>query len=475
MNLYRNMVLALVSAALFNCCKTPALVKAPEIQKIPETYGATADTTKVGIINWKLFFDDPFLIKLIDTALNRNQELGITLQEIEIARNEVRMRKGRLLPSAETGASLGMEKVGLYTSQGAGDASTDITPGKEVPEWLPDYRLGIIAHWEADIWKKLRNAKQAALDRYLSTVEGRKFVITSLIAEIASGYYELRALDNQLKIITQNIGIQQHALDVVRVQKQAASATELAVKKFEAEVLNSRTLEYSVRQQIKQTENEISLLTGKYPGTIERDTTSFIVSNPKQIQAGIPSALLENRPDIRQAELELAASKLDLQVARAEFFPSLNITAGVGLQAFNPTYLVKLPESVLFSLAADLAGPLINKTAIKAEYANANARQIQAVFNYERAVLNGFIEVSTEMSNLSKLTQAYELKKNQVDTLAASVEIANELFRSARADYLEVLLTQRDALNARMEMLETKLSQFKAVIALYRSLGGGWQ
>lgn len=475
MNLYKKIPITFSIVLALYSCKTPALVNAPVLQKLPETFDKPGDTTQAPRVNWKAFFNDPWLTRLIDTALVHNQELGITLQEIEIARNDVRVRKGRLLPSAEGGIGLGIEKVGRYTSQGAGDASTDITPGKEVPDWLPDYRLGIVANWEADIWKKLRNAKQAAVDRYLSTIEGRKFVITNLIAEIASDYYELKALDNQLQMVKQSIEIQQHAFDIVKIQKQAAAATELAVKKFQAEVLGSQTMEYDIRQQIKQVENEISFLLGKYPSSVDRDTSSLINANPKHVDVGIPSALLENRPDIRQAELDLEAARLDVKVAKAEFYPSLNITAGAGLQAFNPSYLVRLPESMLFSLAGDLAGPLINKTAIKAEYLSANARQIQAVYNYDRAVLNGFLEVSTQMSNIENLSKAYELKKKQVDTLAASVDISNDLFRSARADYLEVLLTQRDALDARMELVENKLKQFNAMIQLYRSLGGGWE
>lgn len=475
MNPYKKIIFTIGILVTVIGCKTPALVKAPQLQKLPDSFDQHVDTGNAAHIDWRTFFDDPWLAKLIDTALVHNQELGITLQEIEIARNDVRARKGRLLPYAEGGIGLGIEKVGRYTSQGAGDASTDITPGKEVPEWLPDYRLGIVANWEADIWKKLRNAKQAAVDRYLSTIAGRKFVITNLIAEIASNYYELKALDNQLQIVKQSIEIQQRALEIVKVQKQAAAATELAVKKFQAEVLNSQTLECTIRQQIKQVENEISFLSGKYPSHVERDTTNFLLSIPKKLETGIPSALLENRPDIRQAELDLKAAKLDVKVAKAEFYPSLNITAGAGLQAFNPSYLVKLPESILFSLAGDLAGPLINKTAIKAEYLSANARQIQAVYNYDRAVLNGYLEVSTEMSNIANLNSAFELKKKQVDTLTASIDIANDLFRSARADYLEVLLTQRDALDARMELVENKLKQFTAFVHLYRALGGGWK
>lgn len=475
MNLNKKYFLPIliVSAALYTGCKAPALTQAPTPTPAPATYANSADTTNSGTVQWRNFFTDKYLISLVDTALQHNQELNITLQEIEMARNDIKARHGALLPRVELGGGIGVDKVGRYTSQGAGDASTDITPGKEVPEWLPDFRVGAVASWEADIWKKLRTAKQAAVTRYLSTIEGRNFVITNLIAEIANSYYELLALDNQLAIVRQTIGLQQHALEIVRIQKQSAAANELAVKKFEAEVLGSQSLEYDILQKIKEKENSLNYLVGRYPQPIERDTTALLTLTPSVIAAGVPSQLLKNRPDIKQAELDLQAAKLDINVARAEFYPSLNITAGLGVQAFSPKYIYRLPESLLFSLAGDLAGPLINKSAIKAEYYNANARQIQAVYNYERTILNAYVEVSTELSNIQNQQQIFSLKSKQVDTLTAAIDIANALFKSARADYLEVLLNQRDALESKLELIETKLRQFNAVTNIYRALGGG--
>ena len=476
MNLIKNLLLTVtVSCILFTACKVPALVTAPQLKAAPSTYGSSGDTTNTGALKWRTFFADENLVKLIDTALVNNQELSITLQEIEISRNEIRMRHGRILPTVIAGGAAGIEKVGRYTSQGAGDASADITPGKGVPDWLPDFRLGLFANWEVDAWKKLRTAKKAAITRYLATVEGRNFVITNLVAEIANSYYELLALDNQLQIVKQTILLQQNALEIVRIQKQAAAATELAVKKFEAEVLNSQSTEFDIRQQITAKENSLNFLLGRYPQPISRDTSGILMLVPSQVATGIPSQLLINRPDIKQAELELAAAKLDVTVARAEFYPSFNISAGLGLQAFSPKYIYRLPESVLFSLVGDVAGPLINRNAIKAEYSSANARQIQAVYNYERTILNAYMEVSTELSNIKNRDQIFTLKSKQVNTLSATIEIANDLFKSSRANYLEVLLTQRDALESKLQLIETRLSQFNSVTNIYRALGGGWK
>lgn len=456
-------------------CKIPAIVQQTENKPVPVSYAGNTDSTTTASVQWRNFFTDKNLVNLIDTALRHNQELMITLQEIEIAKNDIRVKQGLLLPFAGVKAGIGVEKVGRYTSQGAGDASTEIRPGRETPDPLADFTAAAYANWEVDIWKKLHNAKKAAVSRYLSTVEGKNFVLTNLIAEIANGYYELLSLDNQLAIVRQTIELQKNALEIVKVQKDAARVTELAVQKFQAEVLKSQSLEFEILQQTKETENEINFLLGRYPQEIPRDTNSFMSLTPASVREGIPAQLLTNRPDIKQAELELAAAKLDVKVARAEFLPSLGISAGVGLQAFNPSYFFKVPESVLYSLAGDIAGPLINRNALKAEFASANSRQLQAMYNYQRTILNAYLQVSNQLSNISNLEKGYALKSQQVDALNRSIDIANDLFKSARADYFEVLMTQRDALESRLELIETKKEQMYAVTNIYRNLGGGWK
>lgn len=468
-------ILAIGISAAAAGCKAPAIATLPTSKAVPELYGNTKDTVNVSNMPWKSFFKDQNLVALIDTALKNNQELMVTLQEIEIAKNEIRIRKGALLPTVGARVGTGVEKVGRYTSQGAGDASTDIAPGKEVPDPLTDLSLSAYANWEVDIWKKLRNSKKAAVSRYLSSIEGKNFVLTNLIAEVANSYYELMALDSQLEIVKQNIELQKNALEIVKVQKEAARTTELAVQKFQAEVLASRSLEFDILQQIKETENKINLLLGRYPEPIKRDKSNFLDLLPSAVNSGIPSQLLANRPDIKQAELELTAAKLDVKVARAEFYPSLDISAAVGLQAFKPSYLFRFPESVLYSLAGDLAGPLINRNAIKAEFNSANAKQLQAMYNYERIILNAYLEVSNQLSKISNLEKSYGLKSQQVNALNRSIEVSNDLFKSARADYFEVLMTQRDALESKLELIETKKEQLNAVVNVYRDLGGGWK
>lgn len=468
-------IVALILVSL-GSCKTPqATTNVPFRTEVPSTYNTTTDTVNSGLVPWKQFFTDKYLSKLIETALTNNQELLITLQEIEMAKSEVAYAKGKIAPTVSAKVGAGVEKVGRYTSQGAGDASTEIEPGKEMPEPLGDFAVGLNARWEVDIWRKLRNSKEAAVKRYLGTVEGKNFVLSQLIAEVAASYYELLSLDNQLDITLQNIDLQKKALEVVKIQKQAARGTELAVKKFEAELLKSQSLEYRIKQQITEKENSINKLLGRYPQPIERDATAFIDMMPQSVQTGIPAQLLSNRPDIKQAELELQAAQLDVKVARAEFYPSLDIVSGIGLQAFKPSYLVKIPESILYSLVGDLTAPLINRSAIKAEFSRADAKQIQMLYEYDKTVLNAYMEVSNQMAKIKNMQSIFEFKKKESETLVQSVGIANELFKSSRADYLEVLMTQRDAIDAKLEVLEAKAEQLSAVVDIYKSLGGGWK
>jgi len=471
--------LVLIAAVLFLLwgCDTQKMAVRKENRSVPASYNGSQDSANAAKIRWQDYFTDQHLAVLIDTALKNNQELNIILQEIAISRNEIRARKGEYLPFLGIGAGAGVEKTPRYTRNGALDdnPAAPIAPGKNIPEVLPDFLLSANVSWEVDIWKKLRNAKKAAVLRYLATVEGKNFMVTNLIAEIASSYYELMALDNELNIVRQNIRIQSNALEIVKLQKTAARVTELAVRKFEAEVLKTTSLQYDILQQITETENRINFLVGRYPQHIERNSQTFTDLVPDTIYAGIPSQLLANRPDIMQAEQDLAAAKLDVKVAKARFYPSLGISASLGYQAFDPAYLIKTPESLLYSLAGDLAAPLINRNAIKAAYYSANAQQVQAVYNYERTILNAYVEVANQLAKISNLRSSYDLKSKQVQALSRSIDISNDLFKSARADYMEVLLTQRDALEAKFELIETKKQQMNTMVNIYQALGGGWR
>jgi multidrug efflux system outer membrane protein len=456
-------------------CKTLNTNLSISEKKIPTSFQSKTDTATIADINWRQYFADTFLLKLLDTALTGNIDLQMALKRIEISRSSVKMANGALLPQVGLSIGGGVRKFGLYTMDGAGNITTEITPGQLVPINLPDMYLGLQASWEIDIWGKLRNQRKAAISQYLSSIEGTNFVISNLVADVAIGYYELLALDNELAIVRQTIQKQQEALDVIKLQKEAGRANELAVQQFQATLFNSQALEIETQQQIVEVENKINFLLGCYPQTIQRSKEVLFQQIPEQFAAGIPSQLLQNRPDIREAEFQVQASKFDLKSAKAAFFPNLNITAGFGFQAFNPEFLFISPASLAYSALGSLVAPLINMNALKAQFNTAKANQLTAMYNYQKTILNGYVEVANELSNIQNLQQINSLKKQQSDVLLQSVETSTELYKSAKATYLEVLLTQQNSLQTQLELVSTNKRQRIATVNIYKALGGGWR
>ncbi|MDF9392294.1 MULTISPECIES: TolC family protein [Methylococcus] len=425
-------------------------------------------------VRWNDFFEDENLLSLLEIAVANNKEINIMMQRISAAENEIQARRGAYLPFIRTGAAAGGEKPGDYTFNGAVERNLPLA-GNPFPTFVGDYQFGLTSTWEIDIWRKLRNATEVAMLEYMATMEGKNFLITNLIAEVARSYYELVTLDNQLENLDQNIAIQQNALRIVKELQKFARADALAIKRYEAEVAKNQSKRYEIKQQIVVVENRINYLLGRTPQPIKRTSSGFLDLEPKLINTGIPSQLLLNRPDIRKAELELAAAQLNIEVARAEFFPSFGIRAGVGFDAFAMKYLINTPESLAAYVAGELVAPLVNKNAIIANFKTANVKQVQSAFEYEKSIINAYVEVLNQISNIENMRKSFNLKKNQVDHLVKSIDISIQLFKSARTFYLDVLTTQRDALEAKRELIETKQKQMFAMVDLYKSLGGGWR
>jgi outer membrane protein, multidrug efflux system len=454
-------------------CKIEQLNTKEVSNTIPNKYGLNADSLNDVSLNWRNYFTDSNLVVLIDEALKNNQELNIMLREIQISKNEILSRKGEYLPFGFLGAGLGVEKSGKYTWDGISEEDAKTRPDP-LPKYIGNQTAMARFSWEIDIWNRLHNAKDAAVKRYLASVDGKNFLVTNLVAEIANAYYELVVLDNELQIVQQNITIQKDALEMVKQQKDAAKVNQLAVNRFIGQLLNTENLKFEILQQTTEVENRINFLVARYPQPIKRNSGDINNIQLMNMAAGVPAQLISNRPDIRRAENNLQALKLDIAVARANFYPNLTLRAGVGLNAFNPAYLIN-PQSLAFNVLGDIVGPLINKRAIKATYYNANERQIQAVYAYEQTVLNAFLEVTNQLAANKNYNESFATKKNQVDILGNSIEISNSLFKSARADYTEVLLTQREALEAKMDLMEIKQKQLNAQVNIFKALGGGWK
>jgi multidrug efflux system outer membrane protein len=467
-------------------CGIPPLRQAQPGPPLPASYpacfpGANSPENS-SQIPFDEFFDDPLLKRLIAQALAGNLELRILNEDIQIARNEVWGRSGAYLPSVDFGVGAGLERSSLFTPLGAAEKDLEYLPGKHFPYLLGNFLVAADISWQIDIWRQLRNARDAAKLRFLATAEGRNYMVTRLIAEIAGYYYGLMALDKRLDNLNRIIALQEQSLKAARALFGAGRVTDLPIQRFVAEVRKNQSQKLIVVQDIIEVENRINFLVGRFPQPVERNTGDFIDLNLHALSVGVPAQLLLNRPDVRQAERDLEANGLDVKVARARFFPTLAITgplgplgpnSPVGFQAFNPKYLFYSPESLLVSVAGDLVVPLINKRAIQADYKTANARQLQSVYNYQRVILNAFTEVVNRVSKVQNYSKSIELKKQQLKALETAVPIARKLFDAVRVEYIDLLFAQRDLWEAVRDLIETKQGQLTAIVDVYQALGGG--
>lgn len=463
--------LLLISAG----CHIPNLRYPEPAAPLPGTFNGQTSPQNAAHVGIREFFTDPVLIQLISQGLASNQELKIRNQEVQIASNEILSRRGAYLPFITGGFTGGFDRVSRYTPLGAAEDQLTYprSGGRNFPDPNPNTMLSANLLWRIDIWRELRNARDAAIQRYCEAVEARNYFVTRLVAEIASSYYELSSLDKQLVYLEQTIQLQQQSLEVAKAQKEAARGTELAVQRFVAEVRKNESERLIVKQQIIEVENRINFLAGRFPQPVDRQVWDFIELDSRLLSVGVPAQLLQNRRDIRAAEREVAASGLDVLVAKARFYPRLDITASVGFEAFNPRYLFD-PGAFIAGAAGEFIAPLINKKAIRADYMNANARQLQAIYDYQRTVLNAFTEVINRMAKVENYRQSVEIKLEQVKALETSVDVASSLFQSARAEYMDVLFSQRDLLEARRVLIDTKQQQLSAIVNAYQALGGGY-
>lgn len=469
-------VMVIAFIGLPGCCLIPNLREAepgPILPSAyPEKFPGVQSTENSSDLNIEDFYNDPVLSNLIQQALVGNQELRILAQNVEIANNEILARKGAYLPFVNFGGGAGLLKPSTFTPEGAVEDQLQFLPGQNFPDPLPDFMMAANLSWQLDIWRQLRNARDAAALRYLATAEGRNYVVTRVVAEVAENYFGLLALDKRIEVLDQTIQLQEQSLEVAKAKKAAGQGNELAVQRFQAEVRKNQSEKLVVRQEIIEVENRINFLLGRYPQPVERPTVDFIDLQINTLSVGVPAQLLRNRPDVRRAERELQAAGVDISVARADFFPKVFITGGVGYEAFNTRYLFQ-PDAFVGRIAGDLVAPVVNLKAIKAQYRTANARQLQAIYEYQRTVLNAFTEVVNRVSKVQNYAQSIEIKKQQLESLRLSVESASSLFQSAQAEYIDVLFAQRDYLDARTVVINTKREQLAAVVNAYQALGGG--
>ncbi len=464
---------AAIAACVLGSGCIPTLVENParEVSKaVPKSFRqgdeATSDET-VGKKNWKDFFASPELQGLISTALQNNQELNVRLQEIIIAQTEIAARRGEYLPKLKAGLGTGIEKVGGYTSQGFSDKATG------VPENLGNFGFGLQASWEIDVWGKLRNAAQSADFRYQASVGGKNFMVTQLVAEIARSYYELIALDNQLEVLKRNIKIQQDALEVVKIEKQAARVTQLAVQRFEAEVLKNRSRLYDLEQERVQAENRINFLVGRYPQPVARSPDAMKDPLPAVLAAGLPSQLLENRPDVRGAAFVLRSRAAELGEARADMFPKFYLTF-LGEDGHMRAPDLPMAGGIFQMIGLGMRLPIFNAGRLRAKIAVQDARLDAAAAEYERSILQALEDVeSVYVARLALDTRTTRL--NRAVTLAdESAQQSEKLYKAGQELLQPVLESYGKALQREDELVQARTARATTTVTLYKAIGAGW-
>lgn len=460
---------------LLSACKTAYILPDTELKELPNNFDSFTDTLSIVNRSWHEYFSDSTLADLINQALTDNPDLAIAHQRIEMVRAQVTFRKGMQLPSVDALAWGGQARTGEYSVNWAGNEGGQFLTGDPLRPTYNDYYLGFQSSWEVDLWGKLKNRKKAALSRFYASAEGRNWVVSNLVADLANTYYELLSLDENLEIIKETIVLQESALSTVKSQKEAGKANQLAVQQFETQLLSLRVLEKETVQEIIEAEYLLNLLIGQFPQTIKRKRSSFHDSVHIKLEPGLPQQLLIYRPDIRQAELELLATKADVKAARAAFYPSIGLTAGFGYNAFKTQFLFKNPASIAYDIFGNITAPLLNRSSIKAEFQYSSAAQIEALYIYQKTLLEAYSEVSLELKNIQNLQEMYDLKSQEVNVSSTSVETSTELFRTGRATYLEVLITQQNTVQSRLELIDIKEQLYYAKVNLYKALGGGWR
>ncbi|HEY4337246.1 MAG TPA: efflux RND transporter permease subunit, partial [Puia sp.] len=439
-------------------CKTPAVVSMPEAPVVPASFGEGADTASIGNVPIRQFFPDLYLQRLIDTALRNNPDMHRALARIEVAVANVRGSRAALYPTVAAAAVPSFYENGKNT---VNPVSTD-------------HFVGLRSSWEVDLWGKYHGLKKAAIARWLASRQGYQLVVTSLVAEIAALYYQLLALDNAQQVLDRNIGFQDKGLQMVKVQKEAGRATELAVQQFQAQLYHTRGLRYTTAQQIVETENQLNLLTGRMGGLIERDSSLLTLPVPERMAAGLPAQLLLRRPDIRAAELELQAAHADVGAARAAFFPSLVLTPYAGFNAYKIGMLFD-GGSLVWGLTGGLLAPVLNRGAIRSDHARAMGEAQAAWWDYQKTVLAGYQEVVNSLRGIRNYNGYLQLKQQEAASLNQAVATANDLYLMGKASYLEVITAQRSVLDAELEVTGARKEVLLQTVALYRGVGGGWR
>jgi multidrug efflux system outer membrane protein len=470
-NYINHPIYAVLTAMLLvtSACKVSKDVSAPDM-RFPVAYrdAVSADTSSIATVAWKDFFADPQLKSLIAEALIHNNDLQVAVKNIEAARLAFRQAKLGNVPTIDLAVSASTSRPsdnslnGLSLSQYIGS------------KHIEDYTIAASLSWEADIWGKIRSVKASTLATYLQTQEARNLVQTQIVSDVAKGYYNLLMLDEQLRIARQNVALDDTSLRIISLQYRSGQVTSLAVQQARAQQLTAAGLIPLFENQQVVQENALSILIGKLPGQISRDSGLSMIHVPDAFQAGIPAQVLSLRPDVRMSEFALSKANADVGYTKANMYPSFTITAQGGLDAFKAGNWFNIPASLFGLVAGGVTQPLFDHKKLLTQYETAKINRDRSVIQFRQAVLTAMQDVSDAMVKLDKLRSQQMYASQKTDTLRTAIKNAQLLFNNGLANYLEIITTQENVLQSELELASIEKDRLSAMVDLYRSVGGGW-
>jgi len=459
-----RIISSFVVAALLSGCTIGPDYKRPAVAR-PETFRgqATAEAASLADVPWWEAFQDPILKGLIQDALGSNYDVRIAAARVQEARANLGVARSDYFPSLDYGGGASRARMlpGVLGGVGAQAPASDL------------YSATMSMSWELDIWGRIRRSNEAARATLLSTEDARRGVWLTLVSDLAQAYFQLLALDVQLQIARDSTQAYQGTYDLFLDRLNHGIASKLETSRALGALGVAQATIPQLERDIVARENQIRILLGKAPGPIPRGQPMYQQPVVPAVPAGLPSALLERRPDLRQAEQQLVAANARIGVAKAEFFPKLSLTSLFGTASPEMSALTG-GTATIWAVAGMFSGPLFNAGRTRGIYRASIAQWEQVRLQYEQAVLTALREVSDALTALAKLTDAEAGQDTAVRALADAVDHATDRYRQGLASYYEVLEAQQQLYPAQITLAQIRQDRLLTYVRLYKALGGGW-
>jgi multidrug efflux system outer membrane protein len=421
----------------------------------------TAEAASLGNEKWWDVYQDPVLAQLIHTAIQQNYDVRIAATRVLEAQAQLGITRANQFPSASVGA-------GVSSQQNA--KVSNLFPAYQVNEG----QLNLSVIWNLDFWGKYRRQTEEARAQLLATKWGQQAVISSLVANVATAYFQLRALDSELDIAKRTLGSRQQSLQLTRLLETHGSASDLDVSQSEQLVYTASETIPDLERQIQQQENLLSILLGQNPGAIPRGRPLTEQPAPDNVPAGLPSELLERRPDVREGEANMMAANAQIGVAKAAFFPSISLTGTGGLESNALNQFLSAPSQT-WNAGLSITQPVFEGGRLRSGLRLSRAQYQEAVLTYQQTVQNALEQVSNGLIATQKDREFREQQEMLTRAAQRTDELSEVLYRNGGASYLQVLTAETNYFSAALNLVQAQLNERLAVVQLYQSLGGGWQ